>query len=490
MLAMGSTGCAAKPAVDFPGLSVEAARARAASELGPTAIRAYLEKAYAVSKVADPLEACRIHPDLPGNSWPKGLALQHCELSFGSGITAQQVSDLLAAKKVDDLESLYAADQARHFSKKNFSEAIHGDFYFFDGGAESERMSALWVQLAPKSPFAAMSRGNHLMQLTRRIRAARTEGDIPEDELQRMYKTGEESAAEFRRAASLAPKMIEAYNGLAHVGTVGSAEGAEEEGIAKGNEVDPLCAPLAMQEMWALMPRWGGTREAMGELAGKLAQHVSERPLVSLAMAMPAVEDADQIRDAGGDNWQVETADLLRPYALVTTSPEVSAGLAFTSCCGTGSEPEESLVHAIAGGRFGHGQVNDALVRARALGQQVQEKPDWPMADVEYALEREPNNSRAHLYKGNSLLERGQYGQAQPELRIAMEDPELRGPAMFLLVRTLLSAHAPNAREVAEQYHSEFPEYEQEWLWIQAMLRQLESYRLPRPQPQTATPGR
>lgn len=447
----------------------------------------YVFKAQTSARFPDPLAACRNFPDLPGNAWPKGLARAHCELSFGSGIDAARAATLLAQNKAPELEALYAADQARHFAKTEFSEAIHGDFYFFDGGGESDRLSASWVKQAPTSAYAAIARGNHLLQAARRVRAARREGDMPEDELKAMYALGEASAAEFRRAATLAPDMIEAYNGLAHVGTVGSARGAEAEGISEGQKIDPLCAPLAMQEMWSLMPRWGGSREAMGERAAELAKHLGERPLLALAAAMPAVEDADQIMFASGPNWRTRVADLLRPYALAGTSQEVSSRMGIGSCCDAGSIKNEYLIHHLAAGRFGHGQPSDALNRAAALLDEVRQLPEWALADVNYVLEREPANGRARMLKGKIQYRTRHFAEAEPEFRRGMGDPEVRATSMFMLSQTLAQlGRLAEAREVAEQYHREYPDYADDWVWIQDFLSKMETSSITQPPPASA----
>lgn len=479
-------GCCAACAADtpsFPGVSALDAMKRVVAATTPQQLSAYLTQAFQAASNPDPLEGCKQFPDVPGNAWPKGLALENCALSFGSGITRQQVDSLVSQKKFAELDALYAADQARHFSKKGFSEAIHGDFYFFDGGMASDELSARWVSQAPQSPYAAIARGNHLMQAVRRIRAARPERLMSDEQRKVMYAVGEQSASEFRRAAALAPNMIEAYNGLAHVGTVGSAEGAEAEGIEKGKKVDPLCAPLAMQEMWSLMPRWGGSREAMGARADELTKHLAERPLLSLAASMPAVEDADQVMFRGGDVWRAEVAQLMLPYAAVTTSQEVASRLGTGACCNAGANNKVLYkVQHVAASRFGRGQSQDALNRAVALLNEVPQFPTWPLLDTDYVLEREPDNVRAHIIKGMALRASKRFAESEPELRRSMADPEYRASSLYELSQTLASLNRfPEAHEIAEQFHNEYPENQEHYVWLQDYLKRAEAEAALRP---------
>ncbi|OGT57609.1 MAG: hypothetical protein A3E01_06680 [Gammaproteobacteria bacterium RIFCSPHIGHO2_12_FULL_63_22] len=418
----------------------------------------------------DPLQRCLLFPDLPGNHWPAQLAKAHCELAFGSGINAKRMATMLDSGKVEELEAIYAADQERHFSKSNFSEAIHGDFHFFDGGKQSDRLSRQWLGKAKDSPYAMLARANHLLNAARRVRRARSEGKMADDEIASMRQLGQESAALYASAAKKAPNMIEAYNGLAHVGTIAGLGEAELSGIEEGKKVDALCAALAMQEMWALMPRWGGSQEAMRGRSAELAKSLNERPLVSLAMAMPDYDLSDQMC-CSHPNSRFAMGDLLRPLALVTTNPDVSENLGTATCCGASGSAMESTVHFLAASRFRRSTTFFAMQRAMSVLQNYPSHPEIALPDIQYVLDWEPDNGHAHVKLAEVYYMQRRYADAEKELLIGLDDPTARSRALMILAQTLaMEGRLDQARARADQFKQEFPEDAQISAWLDSFL--------------------
>ena len=448
--------------------------AKAMDRPGP-AYGGYLAMVEVAETKPDMLSRCLAFPLVIGNKWRAGEREAHCALSWGSGITPQRMDGLLASGKVAELDSIYAADQARHQSQDKFSEAIHGDFYFFDGGAESDRMSRRWKELAPSSPFARLARGNHLLNAARRVRDARSESIMEPAEIARMRDLGAESIAEFDAAASFDPQQIEAYVGLAHVGRIASIEAAEERGITEGEKVDPLCAALAVQHMWGVSPRWGGSYLKMAHLKWKLEGSLEERPLLSLAVVMPEFERATEYGEAEPDrDWRKRMGDMLRPLAVATTSPDVSEYMGIASCCEAGRPRLESAMHFVAASQFRRDSTYFAFNRGATLRDQGYNKLAIP--DLMYVIAREPHHGPAHYNLGTVYYNQFKYADSERELLLGMEDKTSRAPALMVLVQTLAKAgRLEEARQRAEQYHREYPQYEQDWPWLQDFLAKEEA---------------
>lgn len=436
--------------------------------------RQFLRAAREADGIHDPRERCLRYPDLPNNHWPEGLAKSNCDLAYGSGISAERFGELMQAGNVSEIEAFYAADQARHFSKKDFSEAIHGDYYFFDGGELSDSLSSLWLDKSPASPYALMARGNHLLNAARRVRAARPEANMSVEEIQQMQSLGAKSAEMFRKAAAINPKMIEAYNGLAHVGTITSISDAEDEGIAKGRDADKYCAALAVQEMWALTPRWGGSEEAMRARSVVLSKAVGKRPLLSLAIVMPAVEHAWQLKNSNDREQRKEAAALLRPAALATTSPDVSESLGDTTWAPKVGASEH-LVHLIGAHRFQNGGIDIAVRRASAI-LDAQMPPSWAARSLRAAMDFHPGYVPAYHFLARAEYLQSDYTGAERDAKIALADERLRAETQFLLAQIYaMSNRLPEARAMAEEYRRAEPEATERWDWLQAMFAQKEA---------------
>lgn len=466
-------GADASNGVVVPSISIAEARQRLEKAVNSDEVEAYLEAGSTLYRPPpSPFEICLKFPDLPHNLWAPGSAKAHCELVYGSGLKASRISTLLAEGNADELDAMFAADLERHFVEDGFSEAIHGDFYLFDGSAQSERLASEWVAKSPGSAFALAARGNHYLQAARKARAARPTHRMPASDIARMREFTAKAVADFNAALEIEPRLIEAYNGLAHVGTIGSDGLAEQRGLAKGLELDRYCAALNLQAMWALMPRWGGSRGAMQALAEQLEAKMTERPLLSLSLAMPALNDAQMLvygdEDKLPPDWKKRVADLLKPYALTTTNADVFETLGL-ACCEKGDNPREEAMYYMAASRYMKSRSCVAANRAVALVDAGY--MDWGIRELRQIIDEGSDCGRAHYLLGDIYYKTGRFALAEPEFLSAMEDPVWRDSALTYLVQLAVVAKQPDkAHGYVDQYRKEFPEDTEQLRKLEGLL--------------------
>jgi tetratricopeptide (TPR) repeat protein len=91
------------------------------------------------------------------------------------------------------------------------------------------------------------------------------------------------------------------------------------------------------------------------------------------------------------------------------------------------------------------------------------------------AFSAEPENGLAHTHLGVAYYALGKYQDAERELRLGMVGSESRAPSLMMLVQVLAMAkRKPEALKYAEQYHEEFPQYPDDWIWLQKFLKDVE----------------
>ena len=101
--------------------------------------RAYLVKAREAERIEDPLQRCLAFPDLPDNNWLAGHAAAHCRHHFGiRRPSLEDIEGMVQRGEMADIEALFDASLARHYSTEHFSDDIHDTFnYLLTSKADS-----------------------------------------------------------------------------------------------------------------------------------------------------------------------------------------------------------------------------------------------------------------------------------------------------------------------------------------------------------------
>ena len=226
---------------------------------------------------------------------------------------------MLERGELAQLDALFAADLERHYSKTGFSEVIHADFDDFDSGYEADRFTKAWLEKAPESPFALAARATHYREMAAKTRGKDVARETPLEAMQGMREYARQSAELYRRALKAEPRLITAYFGLITLGMFTSDDELRVWAAREGKKLDPYCKSLARAEMYALMPRWGGSYQEMLGLREELEPALAERPLLALTTPWPFVDRADYLYSDGKYD---EVIAALEPIVKQTTLPE------------------------------------------------------------------------------------------------------------------------------------------------------------------------
>ncbi len=424
-------GCA--PAAEAESAAKPSAQERLASFFADNvAVIKFIGKAKEADAIADPLERCLAFPDFPVQDWVAGTTNAHCDYAFGGQVHA---ADLDAAMKSGDFASVdaaFARDLERHFSKSNFSEAIHRDFAHFDGSERSDAITKAWLSKSPKSAFAWSARGTHFLGLANGARGGRTYGEM-DDTSRRAQSTNAGLAIHaFQTAIAIEPRLMPAYVQMASAAMVDSRDDVEWSAIHAGQKVDPLCSELANQAMFGLQPKWGGSKEAMKAYAATLEPHLRERPL--LAFALVISETDGQCLACQAEDWR-QTQAVGSAAALRSSSTKTFTYMAIGAAYDTSAPRMAAVSYALEASRFSEESVD--MLRGRGfvtlynLGD-----PAWAKVILERGLALDPKDGNMHLYLGmaNRTLKDMEGARAQFEL--AQADEKSREAAIQAL-RTL-----------------------------------------------------
>jgi tetratricopeptide (TPR) repeat protein len=433
-------------------------RETAPVDSAPTEIREYLAAAKAADKIADPLARCLAFPDFPGNRWPKGLAEQTCQQVYGPRITRARIQTLLDAGQLAELDALYAADLAGHFVDSDFPERIHQDYDPFDASYESGKQSKVWLEKAPNSAFAMVARAEYFREMARTSRGGKYVKDTPSENLQRMNEFIDKAVDLYQAALKIEPRLVQAYSGMLHLGTLGSRPKLVALSIKRMNKIDPACRSMAHYRMLALEPRWGGSYEAMLDFGAELSPFVARRPILALDTVMPVLDKADALlRDK---RWP-ELAAGLEAIVPLSTNPEIYQPLATAEGHVESTPPWKQLVHLVAESRYQVGSTWSNTMRGNRLLWYAHDA-EWALPNLVRASKDDPDSTTVHYLLGKSYEVLNRYAEAEKEYLRATNDEQ----TMYDLTGVMLKAREfDKARQYSDRHLKEYPD--DPWAWYQ-----------------------
>lgn len=427
--------------------------------LAPAPIRAFILEAKRADAIVDPLQRCLAFPDFPGNQWPAGLAQSYCHLLFGERISDAVIADHIERGATRELEALFRRDLERHFSKDNFSEVIHRDFSAFDANDKSERLTRLWLEKAPDSPFANVARGEHLTAMAREARGGKWYGETPKENLAKMHDFASRAVAHYTAALATEPRMQHALNSLVYLSGFVSSRPLLDTAFERAEKLDPACRYLSKIQMTNLQPRWGGSMAQMHAYGTSLQRYVADRPLVALSQVLPAMEEARLVLN---DKKYGEAVPLMEPATLLAPYPDLfeALGLAMDD---SDADPWRTLVRLLVAYRYDDGGFG----AGRARGQVMLDAndPAWALKSVLQGVRLKPESPYSNYLVGKTYYALSKFALAEPYLGKGMGDKALYEDSLYLLAyATLKSVQLDKAETHTALFLNTYPTAPAAWL--------------------------
>ncbi len=410
----------------------------------PEPWRAYLIKARAAERIDDPLQRCLAYPDLPGNQWPAGHAEAHCRFHAIQVISLEEIDGYLQRGKVSRLERRMNAYLAKHFSKKNFGEDIHFVFDQFGASEEADRISARWLELAPRSAYAQLARGEYYRSMAWKSRGGNWASETPRDNMRRMGEYVEQALPYLRKAADLKPRLLPAYEAMLDIGLFDSRPQLKQEAIQQAARLDPACQHMAKQRMRTMQPRWSGNYTEMLSFAAELSKYVASRPMLATEMAEPYGDRGRML--VGEKEYTREAADIL-DVAIRIGSAESHLNDAAQVALNLprdegGRDRWKVLSLLLQESRF---KPVDAWASRQIAELLIRWEPEWSLRHSMRAVELVPESKRGHYLLAAAYNKTGQIDAAERHYILAAED-ETRRRASLTELSIMLLASDPDPR--------------------------------------------
>lgn len=414
----------------------------------PAPWRDYLLKARRAELLDERLERCLAYPDLPGNAWPPGYGDAHCRYHFDDPLPIAEVARFVDDGDIAGLEQRIRTVFLRHGEPGG--EGVHQVFGNFantsdDGAEERLRIAERWIELAPDSGYAALARAEVWRGRGWGVRGTAYVRDTPPAALRAMQTLHEKAVAEFARAVSLQPDLIDAWIGLVDLVKAGSDDPVGA--FAKARALDAGCGELAYRRMNNLQPRWGGSRAAVNAFASQLEPLVLARPLLANQQSSPF---ADYLGEVDKDElYTPEVLDLL-DEAVRLSGDEVSLRMAADvrmNIDGERRDLNRALAELLQVGRFNERTAWADGQLARFL---VRRDPTWALRLARQGVAKDPNSAWLHYLQGAAANNSLQFEEAQEQYLVAAVHADYSRAALReLSYMWLMASKLPPAERAA-----------------------------------------
>jgi tetratricopeptide (TPR) repeat protein len=137
-----------------------------------------------------------------------------------------------------------------------------------------------WVERQPTSAAALLARGTYLTAAGWKARGHKFAGQTSRRQFVGMATYFRRAAADFTAALRLAPNSIVAYRGLMSISMNESDSAASRELLDRGLKIQPYSFRLRAFYIETLLPRWGGSYEAMMRFAEESAPYADRNPRI------------------------------------------------------------------------------------------------------------------------------------------------------------------------------------------------------------------
>jgi tetratricopeptide (TPR) repeat protein len=243
--------------------------------------------------------ALEIAHRLPVDDSSLTIPIDQTAMTASSGLNPLAVRGLVKRGEFARLDSLFVAveDTARRDVRK--------EYFLFDAYDAMSYDTALvqplrrWIRERPTSAPARIALANYLVELGWEERGNGYARDTPRKWMRLMQQHFREAKTNLDTALTLAPQSAAAYRLLMEMTKVTPDTAASRQYLEKGLAEIPASFALRRQQMRNLIPRWGGSYDAMKAVADAADSMATTNPRLHSLAGYIVLDSAEMLELAG-----------------------------------------------------------------------------------------------------------------------------------------------------------------------------------------------
>lgn len=371
--------------------------------------RQFLASAMAAEAMADPLQRCLAYPDPPGSHWSRAAVEAYCRYRTQPFLGADEAKALIAHGHADELDRRLA-DALHRQQTEPASLGLLDHIYLndFDNGSPELRTNLdEWKRQSPQSAFAFAASGMAYVDAAGDARGSDWISKTPAAKIAEMERLLALARADLKTAIRLDATVTPTYQSLVDAARMNGDDEDSDEAARAGLKATPYDYALFAQLMASAQPKWGGSMDAMRDVAATAQARAKFNPLLELVLVEPDAY-AYGICGCGGDTPATHVAYTRVLDRIAATSTLSEAG---NHASDTG-QVAFGLVYLSEALRFKPEMLGDRMKRIEILTG-LRLRPD--LRDVaESALGAEADRALAQAPTDSWML--AQLGQAYVDL--------------------------------------------------------------------------
>ncbi|MFC5435328.1 hypothetical protein ACFPME_02085 [Rhodanobacter umsongensis] len=431
-------------------------------------IRQFVTAARAAESIEDPLQRCLAYPDPPHSHWSHEAVVAYCRYRLRPMISTAEINALIRSGQTAELDNRLAAAlhaQLTQPEAQGLLDEIYLQDFRYDSAKERPLLDA-WKRASPKSAFAYAASGYAYEEMAQDARGEDYSENTAPAKLQSMSSLLALAEDDLQQALTLEPRLTPAYVAWIDGANIGRTRDFVENIGERARAAAPADYAIYSDLMFARQPMWGGSPQAMEQLASQAQAHAVKNPLLKLLLTeAPFYEVSDCHCDP-----RIQLANYHEIFGqLPTTAIMWSAG----DLASDNGHPEMVVVYLSETLRFL--PYNPLAIRARAnrsysltyLGY-----PQWALAEADKVVAADPQFDAGFRARGLAYEALQDYPHAIEALRRAIAlDP---GSSWQLIELGNLYGYKTRewdkAWEISSQVTRKFPDEANGWV-LRAMIQ-------------------
>ncbi|GGY18853.1 hypothetical protein GCM10008098_08710 [Rhodanobacter panaciterrae] len=382
---------------------------------------AFIDAMKKAEAIADPLQRCLAYPDPPDSHWSRDTVVAYCHYRLQPRLTFAEAQSLIQHDNAAELDRRLAAalhaqqadPAARGLLDRIYQEA------FQNGSFDIRPTLDAWKRASPHSAFAFAASGTAYVSMAAEARGSGYMSDTPASNVQAMDNLLAQADVDLRRSIALDPKLTPAYAALIHGGGLGHGRDYVDAAIRDALAAVPDDYSNYTMALWTRQPKWGGSLEAMDQLAAQARAQAPGNPLMKVLSSERAFYEV----------WNCDCSHEVEMAAYPHVVDELTSNSNLAEIGRMASQYRDqtmALIYQSEALRFAPGNEDARVNRAFALVDY--DESAWAVSDLDRLLAASPDNKRALDARASAYEMLGDYVHAEQDFRrlLAMDPGNMR----------------------------------------------------------------
>lgn len=344
--------------------------------------------------ISDPLERCMAYPNPPEFKWPSNLIRLGCEDMWRPVTPLSTIERMIDRQDWTGLDRHYAELVRRHHDGEDPEALLYRSFPLasWKSDADEETYTLKWLQGAPQSAYANMTRGQVLLNRAWREKERGDADGKPAAAMRVAAPLANQAAALLRTASTRDPRLMPAYRErLSAAMLTGNTE--QMEAILEAAEAQsPSDYYVRDKFMEALEPEWFGSFDDMAAFAERVRPYVRKNPRLRILLARAEAWKGDHYLARG---WYGNALDQYRKG--LQFAPEESVLFTAANIAYREGHYAQSMMYWSQVIRFSRYQ-GEAALKHRAAAWTKLGDGTRGFCDYKTVVERDPSDKDAREY--------------------------------------------------------------------------------------------